>query len=68
MTNVTVAAHSTSDASAVHLHAADIVSGITRKIIVKNYLSAITRAESDAVVHKVQAEQLQPVDIQLPSA
>lgn len=68
MTNATVTAQSTSDASAVHLHAAEIVSGITRKIIVKNYISAITRAESDAVVQKVQAEQQQPVDIQLPSA
>lgn len=63
MTKSTLSSFSTSDASAVHLHAADIVSGITRKIIVKNYLAAISRAESDAVVQKVQSEQFQPVDI-----
>lgn len=50
MINSTLAGFSTLDAVAVHLHAAYVVSGIACKILVKQYISAITKAELDAVV------------------
>lgn len=50
MTNTSTLSGNISDQTALNIHSAEIISGLTKKFIIKDRNTAISRADADVIV------------------